>query len=87
MNEFEMSLHGWRITTAEICYRLPDTPRLLQLYVWQEFDRLPHFPRLNTFLRFWESNLDGPLHSVRVAVRGIIDPTDLKHIGDEYTLN
>jgi len=87
MNDFELSLYGWHLTTAEITYYLPDAKSVLQLFIWQEHDRIPRLPRLNKFLRFWQASLDGPLHSVRIAVRGIITPTDLKMIGGEFRLN
>ena len=67
MAELAMQLRGWRLTTAEILYHMPDAPRLLQSYVWQEYDQAPWFPRLRKFLDFWQCNLDGKLHSVRVA--------------------
>ncbi|MGH7077056.1 MAG: usg protein [Acetobacteraceae bacterium] len=57
----------WRLTTAEILYRLPDHPGLLQTFIWQEFDLAPYFPGLRRFLAFWRRELDGPVHSVRVA--------------------
>src|SRR3546814_17610256 len=55
-----------RLTTAEILYNMPDHPALLQSYVWQDYDLAPKFPGLQKFLGFWESSLDGRLHSVRV---------------------
>ena len=57
----------YRLTTAEILYHLPDHPDLLQTYVWQGLDLAPRFPTLRKFLDFWSSNLDGKLHSIRVA--------------------
>jgi uncharacterized protein Usg len=54
--------------------------------VWQEFDLAPRFPVLNRFLKFWEGNLDGRLHSVRVAATGILAPADLKYARGEFTL-
>jgi len=57
----------YRLTTAEIIYRLPDHPLLLQTYIWQKFDIAPDFPELSRFLKFWRENLDGELHSVRVG--------------------
>ena len=86
MNRFELASKGYSLTTAEIIYRRPDHPALLQSYVWQEYDLSPKFPVLNAFLRFWQSKLDGKLHSVRVAARGIIQPTELKYYGSEFTL-
>ena len=58
---------GQRLTTAEITYHLPDHPTLLQTYVWQGYDLAPSYPKLHKFLDFWARNLDGALHSVRVA--------------------
>ena len=79
-------LKGYRLTTAEILYHRPDYPTLLQSYLWQEYDLVPRFPALNRFLQFWETKLDGRLHSVRVAVRGVIAPSELKYYRGEFTL-
>ena len=87
MNSLELALKGYRLTTAEILYRRPDHPALIQAYVWQEYDLSPKFPVLNAFLRFWESKLDGKLHSVWVAATGIIHPTELKYYGGEFKLH
>jgi uncharacterized protein Usg len=87
MSSLELALKGYRLTTAEILYRRPDHPALIQSYVWQEYDLSPKFPVLNTFLRFWESKLDGKLHSVWVAATGIIQPTELKYYGGEFKLH
>jgi len=57
----------YRLTTAEILYHLPDHPGILQSYVWQDLDVAPRFPALRRFLDFWQAELDGRLHSVRVA--------------------
>jgi uncharacterized protein Usg len=87
MRNIELRLRGYRLTTAEILYHMPDHPGLLQSYIWQEFDVAPEFPVLNDFLRFWVRSLDGRLHSVRVAARGIISDAELKLAGGEFTLN
>jgi uncharacterized protein Usg len=87
MTSFEHQLHGYRLTTAEILYHRPDHPVLLQSYIWQEYDLVPRFPVLNKFLRFWESELDGKLHSVWVAATGLITPKELKYFGGEFKLH
>lgn len=65
--EFLLQLEGYGLTTAEIHYRLPDYPALLQLYVRQDYDLAPAFPTLQAFLDHWQRELEGPLHSVRVS--------------------
>jgi uncharacterized protein Usg len=87
MSDFELQLRGYRLMTAEILYHMPDHPELLQSFLWQEFDLAPRFPVLNRFLRFWEGNIEGRLHTVRVAARGLISPTELRMAGGEFTLN
>lgn len=67
MSEFRLLLQDYRLTTAEIFYHMPDFPTLLQSYVWQEYDVAPDFPQLKRFLDFWERELDGRLHSVKIA--------------------
>jgi uncharacterized protein Usg len=78
---------GYRLTTAEILYHLPDHPVMLQTFIWQDLDIAPRFPVLNKFLKFWESSIQGRLHSVRVASRGIISDAELKMVGSEFSLN
>jgi uncharacterized protein Usg len=87
MSEFKQSLRGYRLTTAEILYHMPDHPQVLQSFIWQELDMAPEFPVLNKFLRFWEYNIEARLHSVRVAARGLISPAELKLAGGEFTLH
>jgi uncharacterized protein Usg len=60
---------GFGLTTARIFYRMPDHLDLLQLFVWQHYDIAPEFPELARFLAFWQREIEGPLHSVRVAHR------------------
>lgn len=84
---FLAQLQGFSLTTAEILYRLPDYPSLLQTYLWQDYDRHPVFPRLKEFLAFWESNLDGKLYRVRVASKALIAPAELKKIDGEFRVH
>jgi uncharacterized protein Usg len=32
------------------------------------------------FLKFWEDNLDGPLHSVRIASTQLMTPTEFRAV-------
>jgi len=77
--ELELMLRDYRLTTAEILYRLPDHPEILQTYIWQDLDIAPRFPVLRKFLDFWDRELDGRLHSVRVASAALIKPPSYRH--------
>ena len=76
--DFERQLAGYGLTTAEILYRLPDHPALLQTYLWQEYDLYPQFPNLHRFLDFWSHQLDGMLHTITVAHRELIRPAQFR---------
>ncbi len=73
--DMERQLQGYGLTTAQILYRLPDHPTILQTYVWQDYDLAPDFPEMRGFLKFWQEKLDGPLHSVRYVHRKLISAT------------
>jgi uncharacterized protein Usg len=60
-------LQDYRLTTAEILYHLPDHPSVLQTFIWQDLDVAPRYPVLHKFLDFWKREIEGDLHSVRVA--------------------
>ena len=77
----------WRLTTAEILYRLPDHPGVLQAFVWQKLDRAPAFPELSRFLDFWRREIEGPLHSMRVASSALIRPAELRYANGQFTLH
>lgn len=77
-SDFHRQLDGYRLSTAEIVYHLPDHPRLLQTYIWQDYDIAPEFPVLKRFLDFWTREIEGRLHSVRLASRGLVSPAEIR---------
>lgn len=76
-----------RLATVEIIYRLPDHPHLLQTFVWQEYDYVPDWPILQKFLSFWESNLEGKLHSVNIASTRLVADFEWTSIHAMYELH
>ena len=84
--KFDLYLR-YRLTTAEILYRMPDHPALLQSYLWQEYDLAPRFPGLKKFLDFWEGNLDGKLHSVRVVSAQLVKPAEFRMAEADFRLH
>ena len=85
--QFRKQLEGYGLTTAEILYRLPDHPSLLQSYIWQDYDLAPDFPQMTKFLDFWRTNLDGDLHSVRFSHKRLIGPNEWRKVDGEFNLD
>ena len=85
--DFIDQLAGYSLTTAEILYRLPDHPSLLQSYVWQDYDMAPRFPRLKQFLDFWTGNLEGNLYRIRIAHARLVHPRDVRYAQGQFSIN
>jgi uncharacterized protein Usg len=85
--DFRRQLDGYSLATAEILYRLPDANNLLQTYTWQDYDLAPRFPNLRKFLDFWTRELDGPIHSVRLAHARLIRPAEFRYVGVEVMIH
>jgi uncharacterized protein Usg len=80
-------ISGYGLTTANILYRLPDHPALLQTFIWQEYDLAPIFPELRQFLEFWQREIEGALHSVTVAHHRLLTQRDLRAVAAEFSIN
>jgi uncharacterized protein Usg len=86
-DSFRKQMAGYGLVTAEILYHLPDHPKFLQSFIWQDYDMAPDFPTLIRFLTFWRKTLDGPLHSVRVGHSSLIKPAEIRTLDGEFCLN
>ncbi|MDP6604231.1 MAG: Usg family protein [Rhodospirillales bacterium] len=87
MANLERRLAGYRLTTAEILYHLPDHPVLLQSFVWQFLDLAPRYPELHKFLEFWDDNIEGRIHSVEIMCGETIAPARFGHVAIEARLH
>ncbi len=87
MDDLQRQLDGYRLTLAEIHYHLPDHPKLLQTFIWQDYDLAPRYPVLTRFLDFWVEKIEGRLHSVYVARRKLVTAADLRTVDTEFSVN
>jgi uncharacterized protein Usg len=87
MRNITTTIASYQLTTAEILYRMPDFPHLLQTYLWQNLDLAPEFPILHKFLDFWQRQLDGKVYSVRIGSVSIVDRRELRHAQAEFRLH
>jgi len=86
-DNFRKQAAGYGLTTANILYRRPDHPWLLQTYIWQAYDLCPAFPALHKFLDFWQQSLEGNLHSVTVAHSRLLKPAELRAVDGVFRLH
>jgi uncharacterized protein Usg len=86
-SDFEKRLLGYGLLTAEILYRMPDHPRLLQSFLWQTEDLAPKFPELTRFLKFWEREIEGRIHAVRIAHQNLLEPAEFRYADGEFLIH
>lgn len=86
MADLNKQLKDYRLTTAKILYYMPDFEKLLQEFIWQDYDVAPKFPALHKFLDFWSREIDGKIHSVYVAKKELITPGDYRFAEWEGTM-
>lgn len=84
---FAHQLEGYGLTTANILYRMPDHPAILQAFVWQDYDLAPKFPELERFLDFWNRELDGPIVKVEVAHKRLVGPNEWTAVNGLYRMH
>jgi uncharacterized protein Usg len=85
--EMELMLKGYGLTTAQILYRMPDHPGLLQTFIWQHYDIAPSFPELYRFIDFWKAKIDGALHSIAYTHRRLVAPNEWRNVAGELVLH
>jgi uncharacterized protein Usg len=86
-SETERMLKGYGLTTAELYYRMPDYRRVINSFIWQDYDLAPDYPVLFKFIEFWQGNIDGPLHSVRFTHRKLIAPGEWRNVVGEFRVH
>jgi len=85
--QFRRQIEGYGLTTADILYHMPDHPHVLQNFIWQDYDLFPNFPALKAFLNFWRVEIEGALHSIRVAHARLITPAEIRAVDVEFPLH
>ena len=76
--DFAAQVAGYGLTTANILYRLPDHPTLIQSFVWQFYDHAPEYPRLLRFIQFWEREIEGAIHKIEIAHKKLLSPAEVR---------
>ena len=87
MTDMEYALQGYKLTTAEILYWMPDHEHLLQSFTWQTWDRAPRFPRMHEFLDYWRKNIEAAIHSVTLSQQGVTLPRSFRNAAIELTVH
>ena len=60
---------GLRLTSIKIIYSLPDYSNVLNEFWWQTMDVPPKYPRVKTFVDYWNDYIEGVIKGLEVGHR------------------
>lgn len=55
-----------KLVTLEVLYYLPDYPSILQSFIWQLNDLYPEYPKIYSFIGFWEKQIEAKINSITI---------------------
>lgn len=58
---------GLRLTSIKIIYKMPDYSNVLNEFWWQTLDVPPKYPRMKTFVDYWNDYIEGIIHSLEIG--------------------
>lgn len=61
--------NGLRLTSIKIIYSLPDYQNVLNEFWWQTMDVPPKYPRVKTFVDYWNDYIEGVIKGLEVGHR------------------
>lgn len=82
-----LEFRGYRLTTIEVLYSLPDYPEILQVFIWQTLDLAPRFPRLKTFLSFWDRNIDAKILNINISQADPVKRSSISLAKEDFYLS
>ena len=58
---------GLRLTSVKIIYSLPDYKNVLNEFWWQTMDIPPKYPKVKTFVDYWNDYIEGIIKSLEIG--------------------
>jgi uncharacterized protein Usg len=65
--DFIKSLRGYEYTLIKVYYYVPDYNSIINEFSWQTLDIPPCFPRIHSFLNYWQSNIEAVIKEIELA--------------------
>jgi len=59
--------NGLRLTSVKVIYSLPDYRNVLNEFWWQTMDIPPKYPKVKTFVDYWNDYIEGIIKSLEIG--------------------
>ena len=67
MKFFGVFSDGLRLTSVKVIYSLPDYKNVLNEFWWQTMDVPPKYPKVKTFVDYWNDYIEGIIKSLEIG--------------------
>ena len=75
-----------RLVTCQVFYYMPMHRSLIQEFVFQDYDNIPEFPRMNRFIDFWRREIDAVIQEVILSEADAFNSKKFKRIDEIFKL-
>ena len=58
---------GLRLASVKVIYSLPDYKNVLNEFWWQTMDVPPKYPKVKTFVDYWNDYIEGRIKSLEIG--------------------
>lgn len=63
------------LVTVQVYYHIPDYQSIINEFIWQTLDITPEYPRINKFLKHWDTSINAKISRVDLSYT---DPQSLR---------
>ena len=79
-----VKLDKWELTTIQVYYYIPDYEHIVNLFMFQDDDVPPKYPRMQRFVKYWEENLIAKIESIKISSA---NQSDVKRVDKYFHIN
>jgi uncharacterized protein Usg len=62
-----IKIEDTKLVTCQVFYYMPMHRSLIQEFIFQDYDIIPIYPRMNRFLDFWRREIDAVIKEIYIS--------------------
>ena len=79
-----IKIEKWELTTIQALYWMPDYEHILNLFMFQDDDCPPEYPRMQRFVKYWEENIEARIKEIQI---GSVNQTNIRKVDKYFYIN
>ncbi len=79
-----VKINKWELTTIQVFYWMPDYEHILNLFMFQDDDCPPEYPRMQRFVKYWEENIEAKIKEIQI---GSVNQSNIRKVDKYFYIN